>query len=199
VTHKLTAAAGAALVGIQARLMHQEFRRVLAPVTGNQPERSRRLGYRELLYFEVVGCLNQQGVLLTPSEKQGLFKALGRANGEPSGMWMLRNGHLIRSGVLPLSLNLATVSQQLRHRYRLLRHPKEFVNCDPAICSGQPVFRGTRILVATIVGQLKAGVSRAQLEADFPQLNATALDYAEIQAQLPRSPGRPAKALQLQR
>jgi len=199
VTHKLSAATGAALVGTEARLLHQEFRRVLAPVSDRKPERSRRLGFRELLYFEVVSSLNQQGVLLTPPQKQAVFQALARQNGEPSGVWMRRQGHLIRKGVLPLSLDLATVSKDLRHRFRLVKQPQRVVACDPAICSGQPVFRGTRVLVAAVVGQLKAGVTRTQLEADFPQLSKNALDYAEIQARLPRSPGRPARALQLKR
>ena len=65
----------------------------------------------------------------------------------------------------------------------------------PAICSGQPVFSGTRIPVAVVVEQLRAGVSRTELEVYFPQLSHTALDYAEIQARLPKPPGRPRKAL----
>lgn len=198
-THKLSAAAGAALVDTEARLLHQEFRRVLAPVSDRKPERSRRLGFRELLYFAVVGCLQQQGVVLAPSQKQAVFTALARQKGESSGVWVRRQGHLIRQGVVPLSLDLATVSKQLRHRMRLVKQPQRVVTCDPAICSGQPVFRGTRVLVAAVVGQLKAGITRTQLEADFPQLSKNALDYAEIQARLPRSPGRPARALQLQR
>jgi hypothetical protein len=53
------------------------------------------------------------------------------------------------------------------------------------------VFSGTRIPVAVVVEQLRAGVSRTELEDDFPQLSHTALDYAEIQARLPKPPGRP--------
>jgi uncharacterized protein (DUF433 family) len=61
------------------------------------------------------------------------------------------------------------------------------------------VFRGTRIPVAVVAEQLRAGVSREELEQDFPQLSSTALDYAEIQARLPQPPGRPRKALRVQR
>nr|WP_254217334.1 DUF433 domain-containing protein [Synechococcus sp. CCY 9618] len=76
---------------------------------------------------------------------------------------------------------------------------------DPAGCSGQPVFRGTRILVAVavavavVVEQLRSGVSRSELAADFPQLSRQALDDAEIQARLPKPPGRPRRPLALQR
>jgi len=50
-----------------------------------------------------------------------------------------------------------------------------------------------------VVEQLRAGVARIELEEDFPQLSRTALDYAEIQARMPKPPGRPRKALSLQR
>lgn len=39
---------------------------------------------------------------------------------------------------------------------------------DPAICSGQPVVRGTRVLVRTIVGYLAQGESAATILTDFP-------------------------------
>jgi hypothetical protein len=50
-----------------------------------------------------------------------------------------------------------------------------------------------------VVGQLRAGTPRQEPELDFPQLSQLALDYAEIQARLPKPPGRPRKCLTLQR
>lgn len=61
------------------------------------------------------------------------------------------------------------------------------------------MFRGTRIPVAVVVEQLRAGTPREELELDFPQLSREALDYAEIQARLLKPPGRPRKSLKLQR
>lgn len=43
---------------------------------------------------------------------------------------------------------------------------------DPAICGGQPVVRGTRVLVRTILGYLAHGESEATILADFPSLTA---------------------------
>jgi uncharacterized protein (DUF433 family) len=34
-----------------------------------------------------------------------------------------------------------------------------YIVVDPAICHGQPVFRGTRILVADVLEQLASGMS----------------------------------------
>ncbi|MBD1193086.1 MAG: DUF433 domain-containing protein [Vulcanococcus sp. Clear-D1] len=61
------------------------------------------------------------------------------------------------------------------------------------------MFRGTRIPVAVVLEQLRAGVSREELEQDFPKLSSSALDYAEIQARLPKPPGRPRQVLSVQR
>gem|GEM_PF-1471662 len=41
---------------------------------------------------------------------------------------------------------------------------------DPAICGGQPVVRGTRVTVRTIVGYLAHGETTADILADFPSL-----------------------------
>ena len=42
---------------------------------------------------------------------------------------------------------------------------------DPAICGGQPVIRGTRVLVRTILSYLAQGSSTAEIRAEFPSLN----------------------------
>ena len=91
------------------------------------------------------------------------------------------------------------MTRDLRYRFRLYGRPHALVESEPAICSGQPVFRGTRIPVAVVVEQLRTGASRSTLEEDFPQLSRQALDYAEIQARLPNPPGRPRRPLALQR
>ena len=195
----LSTATGAALIGTEARLVQQEFRRVLGSTAQRSARGAEGLNFRELLYLQVVNWLNQEGLQLSPSQRQEVYFTLSRAHGGSCGQWVRRNGQLIRQGVVPVSLDLAGASQTLRRRYRLLRHPERIVERNPAICSGEPVFLGTRILLSVIVGQLQAGVGREELASDFPQLSQAALDYAEIQARLPKPPGRPKKALQLKR
>lgn len=41
---------------------------------------------------------------------------------------------------------------------------------DPAIRSGKPIIRGTRITVADILDYLAAGMSPSDIVADFPDL-----------------------------
>ena len=43
---------------------------------------------------------------------------------------------------------------------------------DPAIRFGKPCVRGTRISVGDVLGYLAAGMSAAQILADFPQLTS---------------------------
>jgi uncharacterized protein (DUF433 family) len=205
----LTAATGAALLAADARLLSQEYRRVLAPPRSPSSTAPLRLGFRELLYFQVVSSLSAQGLQLSPAQKREVFRALTvKPQRSPEGMpqgqvahgeWSRGHGELRKTGAVPLSLDLNGVSRDLRYRYRLYRRPHDLVESNPAICSGQPVFRGTRIPLAVVVEPLRSGVSRTELEEDFPQLSRQALDYAEIQARLPKPPGRPRQRLTLQR
>jgi uncharacterized protein (DUF433 family) len=200
----LTAAAGAALLAADARLLAQEYRRVLTSPGSPSCAAPLRLGFRELLYFQVVSSLSAEGLQLSPAQKREVFrvftvKSHRLPDGLSQGEWSRGRGELRKTGAVPFSFDLLGVSRDLRYRYRLYRRPHALVETDPAVCSGQPVFRGTRIPVAVVVEQLRSGVCRTELEADFPQLSRQALDYAEIQARLPKPPGRPRRPLALQR
>jgi uncharacterized protein (DUF433 family) len=200
----LTAAAGAALLAADARLLAQEYRRVLTSPGSPSSAAPLRLGFRELLYFQVVSSLSAEGLQLSPAQKREVFrvftvKSHRLPDGLSQGEWSRGRGELRKTGAVPFSFDLLGVSRDLRYRYRLYRRPHALVETDPAVCSGQPVFRGTRIPMAVVVEQLRSGVCRTELEADFPQLSRQALDYAEIQARLPKPPGRPRRPLTLQR
>jgi uncharacterized protein (DUF433 family) len=41
---------------------------------------------------------------------------------------------------------------------------------DPAVCAGQPVIRGTRVLVRVVLGYLAHGETAERILADFPSL-----------------------------
>jgi uncharacterized protein (DUF433 family) len=52
------------------------------------------------------------------------------------------------------------------------------VSASPETMAGEPVFRGTRLTVRNIGGQLARGVSEAELLADYPYLNEEDLTNA---------------------
>jgi len=44
------------------------------------------------------------------------------------------------------------------------------ISFDPAICHGKPVVRGTRVLVANVVGAVASGQSAQDILLDYPSL-----------------------------
>jgi uncharacterized protein (DUF433 family) len=67
----------------------------------------------------------------------------------------------------------------------------EIVIRDPAICGGQPVFRGTRVTLRTVMASLADGETVEQIVASFPTLSeqqvraAIAFAAASVQEDLP--------------
>jgi uncharacterized protein (DUF433 family) len=49
---------------------------------------------------------------------------------------------------------------------------------DPQICGGEPVFKGTRVTLRTVLASLAAGDTMEQILADFPSLHAEDLHEA---------------------
>ena len=47
---------------------------------------------------------------------------------------------------------------------------QEHISTDPGICGGQPVIRGTRVLVRTILGYLAHGEPVAVILREYPSL-----------------------------
>jgi len=56
------------------------------------------------------------------------------------------------------------------------------ITVDPLICSGQPVFVGTRVLVSCVVERLRAGHPLPELQADYPRLSDEAFELAKALA-----------------
>jgi uncharacterized protein (DUF433 family) len=44
------------------------------------------------------------------------------------------------------------------------------ISIDPAVCGGKPCIRGTRVWVSLVLDMLAAGMSVAELIAEYPQL-----------------------------
>ena len=47
----------------------------------------------------------------------------------------------------------------------------EYIESKPEICHGKPVFKGTRVLVGTILGALAGGDSVEMILEDYPNLS----------------------------
>ncbi|MFN0066158.1 MAG: DUF433 domain-containing protein [Limisphaerales bacterium] len=49
---------------------------------------------------------------------------------------------------------------------------------DPTVCHGKPVIRGTRVLVANILGALAGGQGRSEILEDYPSITDADIDAA---------------------
>ena len=54
----------------------------------------------------------------------------------------------------------------------------ERISAEPGFMGGVPCIRGTRIPVASILGYMAAGMTQAEIRADFPRLSAEDLQEA---------------------
>lgn len=48
---------------------------------------------------------------------------------------------------------------------------RQYIIRDPAICGGEPVVKGTRVTVRTVLASLAEGMSVAEIVKDFPTLD----------------------------
>ena len=54
-----------------------------------------------------------------------------------------------------------------------------YIGCDPAICGGDPVFKGTRIPICLVLDLIEGGVSIADIRKRYyPQLSEEAIKTA---------------------
>lgn len=52
------------------------------------------------------------------------------------------------------------------------------ITADPEVCDGKPCIRGMRVRVSDVVGLLAGGMSRENILADYPYLEAADIDAA---------------------
>ena len=51
----------------------------------------------------------------------------------------------------------------------------QYIVRDPAICAGEPVVKGTRVTIRTILASLAEGMTVAEIVKDFPTLDEPAV------------------------
>ncbi len=188
----------AAAIAQDPNLMRQEFSRVLGVSAEHDGPMRHRLGFRQVLYFRLKGALEEQGLQLSPADRSSLYKVLLARDGK-SGQWIRRGRTLTRKGAVALSLDMEAIVQSTSRALRAYRSEVFLTEQRPEICAGQLTFKGTRVPVAQVVEQLRSGVSISEVADDYPQLSAAALEYAQLQSRLGKSPGRPSRALKITR
>jgi uncharacterized protein (DUF433 family) len=68
---------------------------------------------------------------------------------------------------------------------------EELVHASPDILGGTPVFRGTRVPIANVLGALERGQTSDDILTDYPDLTAAHIDAAQVYSIVNPRRGRP--------
>ena len=188
----------AAITALKPNLIRQEFSRVLGLPADSDGRMRHRLAFREVVYFKLKGSLEEAGVVLKPEDRRDLYRTLQRKQTQV-GAWRRIGRKVVRVGDVPLTFDLTQIVHSTHLALREFRTGSDLIEARPEVCSGEPVFKDTRVPLAQVVEQLRRGVTPAEIKADYPQLGERALRYAQILSRLGNAPGRPARVLRIRR
>jgi uncharacterized protein (DUF433 family) len=188
----------AAVLRQNPKLMRQEFTRVLGRKQPAQSGRRLAFHFRDLLYFRLKASLEETGVALKPEDRQELYAVIMGRDGQ-LGRWRRFGQQLQRNGDTPIAIDLSRIAAHLHTEWRDYVLGRAQIETRPEVCSGQPVFKGTRVPVAQMVAMIRRGVPLPEIAEDYPGIDRAALNYAAIEARMGNAPGRPAKDLQVRR
>ena len=188
----------AAVTAQKPNLIRQEFSRVLGLPADSDGRMRHRLAFREVVYFKLKGSLEEAGVVLKPEDRRDLYHTL-QGKQTQVGAWRRIGRKVVRVGDVPLTFDLTQIVDSTHAALRAYRTGSDLIEARPEVCSGEPVFRGTRLPLTQVVEQLRRGVPPAEIKADYPQLGERALRYAQLLARLGNAPGRPVKTIRIRR
>jgi uncharacterized protein (DUF433 family) len=153
-------------------------------------------GIRDLFY---VKLLSEFPLDLDQEDKIAL-RNLVFQRGDRSGRWRRANADFtLTHGLLSLKVDVRRLRDGLARDIAIYRRGRRRIVSDPEILVGEPVFAGTRIPLAHIVGLIARGVPLNEIREDYPSLHPFDLAFAAIHAKMKRSPGRPRKTLEIRR
>jgi uncharacterized protein (DUF433 family) len=73
---------------------------------------------------------------------------------------------------------------------------RNYIVRDPRVCSGEPVIKGTRVLLRTVLASLAEGASIEEILADFPTLTEDGVRAAIAFAAASATEDLPLRAVQ---
>jgi uncharacterized protein (DUF433 family) len=65
--------------------------------------------------------------------------------------------------------------QYQNRRHKMSMNYQPYIIRDPDICGGEPVVKGTRVTVRTVLGSLAEDMTVAEILLDFPALDESAV------------------------
>jgi uncharacterized protein (DUF433 family) len=185
----LTLTETAAVAGVPVAAVRKEVDRHI--VRPRRVKKHLMLPDGAVFYFAFLESL-PDGLEVSPPARRELF-VLFAHHGSGSGFWERAATAIALKGPTTVTFDTARLTDELEARLRLLRERDARVHSDPGIKGGAPVFKGTRIPVDNVRGQLAAGATVDELVADYPSLTRENVVLADLLNRLGRPRGRPKK------
>jgi uncharacterized protein (DUF433 family) len=93
-----------------------------------------------------------------------------------------------------LCLDMGKYINPIKERCKNYQEMNDAITFDEDVMNGEPVFKGTRILVRTIASLSKSGMSNKQIRKNYPAINMDEMiSYAKLWAEINPLKGRPKK------
>jgi uncharacterized protein (DUF433 family) len=155
-----------------------------------------RFAARELFYLKFLSGFPFD---LGKDDKCSLHDLVFR-RAEVSGRWRAEGpDFVLQNGDIVVCVEVKGLRDHIARNLASYRRGRRRIVSNPDILGGEPVFAGTRIPLAHVVGMIRNGVDAAEILEDYPALTAPDLAYAAICARMKPDPGRPRKPLELRR
>lgn len=189
--HLLTLRETAVVAGVNPAFVKREVQRRVV-----RPRRARRHVFfpeTAALYFAVVAdFLGYLELDLPPALRTELYALLTDAPSPRARRWERADDAVWLHGRnAAMKLDTVALEQQIKERLSLLGRRATRIHSDPAIKNGVPVFKGTRIPVENVRGQLARGATVDELMEHYPGLPREDIQLAQLLNELGRPPGRP--------
>ena len=155
---------------------------------------------RDALFFRLLDEL-PDGMELTRESRRALYVLLREHKAE-NASWRRTRTDLVLRGKREVRIAIGDVVTDIARRARTYVHGMRGVESRPEVLGGTPVFRGTRVPVRDIGELIKRGVSRDELEVDYPtlrHLDEGDFEFAAMFAERNRPRGRPRQPIELRR
>jgi uncharacterized protein (DUF433 family) len=137
-------------------------------------------------------------LVLSPEDRRALYEVLTVKAGEVGG-WRRTARKLVRAGDVPITLDMTKIVRSTHSALRTVLRGEDQIENRSDVCSGEPVFKGTRVPVVHLIAQFRAGVPFPEIAEDYPQLSEKALRYGELRSRMGQAPGRPPGPLKIRR
>ncbi|HUH63459.1 MAG TPA: DUF433 domain-containing protein [Terracidiphilus sp.] len=154
------------------------------------------LSLRDLIYIK----LRAEFPFALSKADRAALEALVRGRKAAASGWRAAGQELVlQSASITVNVDYGRLRETVTRNAAAFEWGQQRIVSDLAIHGGEPIFRGTRILLAEVVSLIRKGMSDLQLAEKYPALLEVDFDYARIFARLGKRPGRPRKPMEVHR